>query len=202
MNALAPVPDFYTPPDAPRLHRFTLDDVIVMREAGVIHPDAKVELLDGEIIDMGSEGELHADFVIALNRFLVLGLPSKVVVPGNRLSLAPKDAPVPDLYVMEEGAPLVLTPSSAVALVIEVSDSSLSQDIGRKAIKYGSYGVFEYWVVDVRHEMTHVHSLPLAGGYAERRAVSFDQPLKPVRLPELELVIADLPRLNLTQPPA
>ena len=198
MNALAPTTDVYVPPDAPERHRFTLDDVIAMREVGVIHRDAKVELLDGEIIDMASEGELHASFVIALNKFLVLAMTDEhVVVPGSRLSLAPEDAPVPDLYVIEASAPLVVTPAPSIKLVIEVSDSSLNEDLGRKSLKYGSYGIAEYWVIDVRHAVTHVHATPGAGGYMERRAAPFDQPLRPVRLLPLELVIADLPRLNL-----
>lgn len=198
MNALAPVSYDYAAPDHSGPHRFTLDDVIAMRAAGVIHPDAKVELLDGEIIDMASEGELHADLVIALNKALVLSVSDEhVVVPGNRLSLAPNDAPVPDLYILAATARLVLTPSPDVKLVIEVSDSSLGEDMGRKALKYGSYGIAEYWVVDVRHGVTHVHVAPESGGYMERRGVPFDQSLRPVRLPGLELVIARLPRLSL-----
>ena len=129
MNALAPISDFYIPPEAPERHRFTLDDVIAMREIGVIHPDARVELLDGEIIDMACEGELHAGFAIMLNMALARAVSLEdVVTPGTRLSLAPKDAPVPDLYVMEAQAPLTETPPSAIKLVIEVSDSSLNED--------------------------------------------------------------------------
>ena len=69
--------------------------------------------------------------------------------------------------------------------------------MGRKAAKYGSYSIAEYWVVDVRHGVTHVHRGPRSGGYTERRAVRFDEPLKPLMLPGLEIVIADLARLNL-----
>lgn len=198
MNALAPVS--YSSPPSPQTHLFTLDDVITLREAGVLHPDARVELLDGEIIDMPAEGELHADFNIELNRFFVLSIGDHDrVIPGSRLSLAPKDAPVPEFYMMPVDTPLVMTPPEAIKLVVEIADSSLGQDLGRKAIKYGSYGIGEYWVVDVRNGVTHVHTSPLSGGYGERVAISFDQPLRPARLRELELIIADLPGLR---PPA
>ena len=89
MNALAPIADFYIALDAPERHRFTLDDVIAMREIGVIHPDARVELLDGEIIDRASEGKLHAGFAIMLNMALARAVSvADVVTPGTRLSVA------------------------------------------------------------------------------------------------------------------
>ena len=99
MNAPLPARDLawrWEGPPEPAPHRFTLDEVLAMQAAEIIHPDARIELLDGEIIDMPEEGELHVWFKVELTRFLVRALPDDLrLAPDATLSLAPRDAPDP-----------------------------------------------------------------------------------------------------------
>ncbi len=205
MNALAPT--LWTGTVAePRPHRWTLDEVVRLRGVGVIGEDARVELLDGEIIDMPPEGELHAWFKLELSNALfgVMGRDLRLAVE-TRLAFAEKDAPVPDLHVMPRGLALTDTPGGEVLLLVEVADTTLSHDMGRKAAKYAANGVTEYWVVNLRARRTVVHLRPEDGAYLERRPVAFDEPLAPTRIDALQLVIAALPgydKLSFDPPPA
>ena len=200
MNAFAPVSDAawrWEGPPEPAPHRFTLDEVLAMQAAEIIHPDARIELLDGEIIDMPEEGELHVWFKVELTRFLVRALPEDLrLAPDATLSLAPRDAPDPDIYIFEVGAPLRLTPGSGLRLIVEIADSSLTHDLRRKAAKYAENGVPEYWVVDVRGRRTFVHLQPEGEEYLQRAITPFEAPLTPTRIEGLRLVIADLPRFD------
>ncbi len=178
--------------------RFTADEVIRMTELGLIGQDARLELMDGDLIDMPSEGELHVAFKIELVRFFVraLGDPFRVA-PDATLHLAPSDAPEPDLYVLNTGARLKPIAADDVRLVLEIAESSIAYDLGRKSGKYASYAIAEYWVVDVPRRCTHVLRDPDELSYRQVVSVPFDQPLQPLRLPGIALVIADLPGLRL-----
>lgn len=188
MNA----PAFFPRKETAR-HRFTVDDVWRMVEAGVIAPDASFEILDGEIIDMASEGEVHLTFKTRLIKALILGLGEGWdVVPDGTLHLAEEDAPEPDAYVVPAGTRLRPVASSSVKLVVEIADTSLGYDLGRKAEKYAHYGLAEYWVVDIHARRTHVLTHPSSGAYGEILAVPFESTLTPRTLPMLSIRFDDL----------
>lgn len=174
-------------------HRFTVEDVWRMVEAGIVAPDASLEILDGEIIDMPGEGEVHLTFKELINRRLVAALGMEWrIIPDGTLHLAPDDAPEPDFYVVARTSPLRPVDPAAVPLVIEIADSSLAWDSGRKAAKYAEYGLGEYWIVDVNARVTHVLSAPADGAYGDSRRVPFAEPLTAAFLPGLTLVFDDL----------
>lgn len=176
-----------------RRHPFTVSDVRRMVELGMFAESARMELLDGELIDMPSEGTPHKRFKVALNRALVQGVGEDLEVgPDMSLVLAEHDAPEPDLYVFEQDAPFEPMPGRAVRLVVEIADSSLAYDLGRKAGKYASFDVREYWVVDLNSRQTHVLTQPRDGAYRSTMTVPFDQPLTPTAIPGLTLNISEL----------
>ena len=171
-------------------HRFTVDDVMAMTEAGILDRDARIELMDGELIDMPSEGELHVWFKVVMTRALVRMLSDDLyLAPDATLSLAPEDHPEPDFYIFESGTPLTSTPGDKLRLIIEISDTSLAYDLGRKSAKYASYGVGEYWVIDVRRRCTHVMRAPENGTYLDISSVGFDQSLTPSNAPGVSITM-------------
>jgi Uma2 family endonuclease len=187
MNALLPLVQ------TPTRHRFTVDEVMRMAEVGLIDPDARYEVMDGDLIDMPSEGELHLGYKILLNRFFVEKVRRDLwVAPDATLHLGPIDAPEPDIYVVAANVRLKPIDSANVRLVLEIADSSMGYDLGRKAAKYASFQVDEYWVVDVAARCTHVLKAPEGGAYQNITSVSFDQLLTPIHIPYVALVIADL----------
>jgi Uma2 family endonuclease len=187
MNAFARI-------EAPPVrHRFTVADVRAMVAAGVLDEDAPLELLDGDLIDMPSEGELHMSFKIELNRLIVRALSDEFrVVPDSPLHLSDTDAPEPDLYVIDAGAALEPIDPAKVRLIIEIAVSSIAHDLGRKAAKYADHGIAEYWVLDVAARRTHVLRSPEGGAYHDISTYSFDDQLVSSQVEGLRVCVADL----------
>ncbi|MDZ4363358.1 Uma2 family endonuclease [Brevundimonas sp.] len=174
-------------------HRFTVDDVGRMVEAGVIEPDARLEIVDGDLIEMPSEGEIHLTFKARLIRAFNLALGQEwLVIPDGTLHLSAEDAPEPDAYILPASSILKPVDPASVVLVVEIADTSLAYDLGRKAGKYAQYGLAEYWVVDVNARRTHVLKQPGDGAYHDITGVGFDQVLVPDALRTLALRFDDL----------
>jgi Uma2 family endonuclease len=180
---------FHPPPAAPTRHGFTGEDVLRMQEAGLLIEDGKFELIDGEIIDMPSEGETHLGLRIRLNRFLARTLPDEIAMtPDGTLRLAEKDWPEPDFYLFPASIRVSEARGPDLLLLIEISDSTLAHDMRRKAALYRQYGVREYWVVDVNAGLVHVHRLD---GEWPAAAVPLTTALTPSLIPGLSFAIAD-----------
>ena len=190
MNAFAPDAEFQA--DA-RPYKFTLDDVFAMVEAGIIDPDARIELIDGELIQMAAQSAPHAIAKSELAKiiFRQLGNEAKLIVDAT-MKLAPKDAPEPDLYIYPPSVKLKAAKGSDLLLLIEVADSTLRRDLKVKAKLYASYGIPEYWVFEVGTRRTHVHRLG-SDGYGKPTLARPDEVLKPLLVPSLSLRMADLP---------
>jgi Uma2 family endonuclease len=177
------------PPSAPLRHGFIGADVLRMQEAGLLIEDGKFELIDGEIIDMPSEGETHLGLRIRLNRFLARELPDEIAMtPDGTLRLADKDWPEPDFYLFPASIRVSEARGPDLLLLIEVSDTALAHDMHRKAALYRQYGVREYWVIDVNAAVVHVHRL--AGAWPAA-PVPLTTALTPSLIPGLSLRIAD-----------
>lgn len=145
-------------------YRFTADEYTRMAEEGIIPPHARVELIDGEIIEMSPIGSRHNAFVDRLTRLLVtrLGDGAIVRVQGS-IRLDERVVPQPDFTVLrprddfyEDGLP----GPGDVLLVVEVADSSLSYDRSEKSRLYGRYGIPEYWLLDLVQNSILVHTEP------------------------------------------
>jgi hypothetical protein len=175
--------------DAPSRHGFTGEDVLRMQEAGLLLEGGKFELIDGEIIDMPSEGALHLALKEELNRFLVRNLPDDLrVLPDGTLRLSDADWPEPDFYMHHKATPPGSVRGADTLLVIELSDSTLAHDLGLKADLYRSHGVREYWVVDVNAGVLHVHR---ADGAWPAAAIPLTEAIEPRLVPGLRIRIAD-----------
>ena len=83
-------------------------------------------------------------------------------------------------------------PLDSVALVVEVSDSTLSIDTGRKAGLYAAVGVPEYWVVDVNKHRVLMYRTPDDDGYLDHSVTPFGEPLVSATIPGLEVGSANL----------
>jgi Uma2 family endonuclease len=158
--------------------RFTSHDVARMVEAGLIDPDERIELIDGEIIDMGSEGEAHWNARAKLVNWLVRRLPESIMLaPDGPLRLSTENEPEPDFYLYAADTNVNDVRGESALLVVEISDTSLSKDKLVKAPLYAAHGVREYWIIDLANRVTLVHRGPSANGYAEPQVVAFDDAL-------------------------
>jgi Uma2 family endonuclease len=173
--------------------RFTTHDLARMVEAGLIDPDERIELIDGEIIDMGSEGEAHWSARAKLVNWLVRRLPEAIMLaPDGPLRLSEQNEPEPDFYLFAADANVNDVRGETALLVVEISDTSLSKDKLVKAPLYASHGVQEYWIIDLANRTTLIHRQPSASGYPEPQSVSFDVALSAIAAPGLSIRLADI----------
>lgn len=154
----------------PRRHRVTVHDYHRMAEAGVLPPDARVELIEGEIIDMAPIGTAHADIMRILSRRLVELVGDEAVVSIQLpVRLSRRSEPQPDLAVLRGSRQRYRDahPSANDALLlIEVSDTTLRYDLENKARLYATHGIREYWVVDVANDRIWRHRQPTGAHFA------------------------------------
>lgn len=143
-----------------------------MAEAGVLTPDDRTELIEGEIIDMPPIGPTHASVVVLLTKRLVRTVGDAVEVRAQQpVRFMPRSEPQPDfaLVVAKPGGYRQSHPVAGdILLLIEVSDSTLRYDLDVKARLYAKHGVPEYWVVDLVDNRVWRHRRPSGQGYAQR----------------------------------
>ena len=153
--------------------KLTVAQYRLMGERGILPPGKRVELIDGEIIEMAPIGPPHAG---TLNRLidLLVGLchGRAVISPQHPLELGPHDEPQPDLCVLRRRESFYADrhPTAAdVLLLIEISDSTLGYDRSTKLALYARSGVQSYWIVDVRDRAVVVFSQPSPAGYGNEQ---------------------------------
>lgn len=166
---------------APSRHRLTVADYRRMGETGIIAAKDRVELIDGEIIDMSPIGSLHAALVDMVASLLHQHCGRSAIVRNqNPLALDDASQPQPDITVLKLRQDFYSTahPGPAdVMLVIEVADTSLAFDLGVKVPLYAAHDIPEVWVIDAATRRTHRFRRPEGGRYTEQDLVEPTEPL-------------------------
>lgn len=152
-------------------HRLTVDEYHRMAETGVLAPNARVELIEGELVDMAAIGTRHAAAVMRLNRLLgqAVGDLAIVSVQGP-LRLSGRTETEPDLALLHPRDDFYAqTPPMGpdALLVIEVADSSSNYDRRIKAPLYAQHGVPELWIVDLDAGCLRILRAPLDGEFRD-----------------------------------
>lgn len=151
-------------------HKLDVGEYYRMAEAGILGEDDRVELIDGEIIDMAPIGESHAATVGRLNQALVLAFGENAIVwPQNPVRIDRLNEPQPDFAVLRPRADFYEggKPGPAeILLLIEVADSSLAYDRTVKLPLYARSGIGEVWIVDLKRRVVDAYRQPGSDGYA------------------------------------
>ncbi|MAT65375.1 MAG: hypothetical protein CMN57_06995 [Gammaproteobacteria bacterium] len=183
-------------PDTPQRHRLNVEDYHRMAEAGILGEDARVELIEGEIIDMTPIGSRHAAAVKRLIHILSLGVGDAAIVSAqDPIILDPHSEPQPDLALLRPRADYYAAahPRPAdVLLVIEVADSSLAYDRDIKLPLYARAGIPEAWLVDIEAGSLICFIDPAADGYRHAGVVKELNTVRITALPGLELDLQGL----------
>lgn len=130
----------------------TVDDYRILHDAGAFQDRPKVELIEGVILTMSSQRRWHisvkSEFGRRLgNKLEQLGLPLRAFVEGT-VALSKHNAPEPDIIIAPPGGEWDEYLTGDVAkLMVEVADTSVRFDLGRKKLLYARHGIPEYWVV-------------------------------------------------------
>src|ERR1043165_1951409 len=150
-------------------HRFRVEEYHRMAETGILPPDARIELLDGKIIDMSPIGPFHGGVTKRLNRFFSRTANGRwIVAVQDPVRLDDYSEPEPDLMLLKPslGDYTDHHPTAAdVFLLIEVAVSSLDYDGGDKLRAYARSGISEVWIVDLVERSVEVFRDPHLSGY-------------------------------------
>lgn len=185
----------FEPINVPQAAKLRVQDFMLLHDAGAFEKYAKSELIEGEIWVMNAIYSRHAsataDLIYALRVGVdAAGLRLKLYSPLS-VDLSDDSLPEPDIALCEKH-PSGPMPLSKVKLLIEVSDSTLAIDLGRKAALYAKAGVPEYWVIDLNENRALLHMTPVNGDYAEQIDVPFGEPLHSGTLAGLSVETGDL----------
>lgn len=173
----------------PSHRRFTLSDYHQMAEVGILTEDDRVELIDGEIIEMTPVGGRHVACVSRLTRLLIESLGDDMAVNvQSPVQLGEHQEPEPDVAVVKARHYGNVLPGAADALLlIEVSDTSLGYDRARKLPLYAGAGIPESWVVDLQGEAIERHSSPVGGTYSVTVRAERGEEIESIAVPGLRL---------------
>ena len=137
---------------------FSVAELLQMVEVGILDRDERFELLGGEIVPMAAKGPLHEELKARLTAHIVRGLRDDYrSITETTLHLSDDTIIEPDLLVWREGVPLTELGPDTILVAIEIADSSLSYDLGRKIEIYAQHGIREVWVIDARRLVTRIH---------------------------------------------
>jgi len=177
-------------------HRFTVDEYHRMAQAGVFHEDDRVELIDGQVIEISPTGPRHAACVDRLTRRLSEQAGDRAIVRvQSPIVLGPHAAPQPDVALLRlpiERYARAHPQAPDILLVIEVADTSAEYDRSVRLPLYAQAGIPESWLVDLGGDAISVSRGAGPNGYGETVTLTRGETLRSVLLPGLALGVDDI----------
>jgi Uma2 family endonuclease len=177
-------------------HRFSVEDYHRMAQAGILGEDDRVELIDGEIVDMAPIGPRHAGTVKRLADLLSGALRGRAILSvQDPVRLGERSEPQPDVALLRPRADYYASghPTAAdVLLVVEVAETSADYDRQLKLPLYARHGIPEAWLVDLERTRVEVYRRPTAEGYGEVMTLGTGDALSPLALPDVSLPLSEV----------
>ena len=190
-----------TTSNEPRPHRWTREQFYQMLDLGWFQ-DQRVELIDGEVIDMPAQKNFHALAITLTEDALKSAFGTNCWVRVQMtLDLTPLSSPDPDLAVVA-GSPrshATATNPTTALLVVEVSETTLWYDRNRKAPLYSAANITDYWIINLVQRQLEVYRDPVADstqlfGFRYNSRTILDPPdtVTPLAAPQASITVADL----------
>jgi Uma2 family endonuclease len=177
-------------------HRFNVRAYYRMAESGVLPPDARVELLNGRIIDMSPIGPAHGGTVKQLSRiFNLLARGRWLVSTQDPVRLDDHSEPEPDVALLKPAPDDYKRrhpQPDEVLLLIEVSDSTLDYDREEKLPAYGRAGIPEVWIVNLNDAALEVYREPHFTGYGSKSVLRAGAAVAPHAFPDALVNVGEL----------
>jgi Uma2 family endonuclease len=181
-------------PAQPQSYRFLVEAYYKMGEIGIFQPDDRIELLDGEILFLHTISVRHAWVKTWIAEWFVDRHRGRYLVsPGNPVCLNPYSEPQPDIMLVPRVRRMEhMTRPEEVFLLVEISDSSLAFDLGRKRKAYAEAGVREYWVVNLEEDVLEVFRQPKRGKYAVELRFTLGESVSPLAFDDVVVPVAEI----------
>jgi Uma2 family endonuclease len=172
-------------------HRITVDEYYRMAEASILPPDARVELIEGVIIDMAPIGSSHAGTVNQLTALLWKAAGDLAQVrPELVVRLGDFSEPQPDIALVKPRADFYKgkhPTADDTLLLIEVSESILRYDLEVKAALYARHDIPEYWIADLQNKQLRLFRSPRDGKYTDLTSIPEPRGISPMCLPAMNI---------------
>jgi Uma2 family endonuclease len=175
---------------------FTVDEYYQMAEAGILGPGDRVELIDGEIIQMSPIGDRHAGHVNRANHLFAASFAGRAVVSvQNPIQLNKYTEPEPDVLLLKPRSDYYAGKkvwAEDALLIVEVADTTLRYDRNIKVPRYAAAGVLEVWIENLSADELLVYRDPAAEGYAKSITLHRGDSVSPVAFPDVVFKVEDL----------
>ncbi len=180
----------------PTPYRFSVVEYHQMADGGVFGEDDRVELLEGEVVEMAPIGSRHAGCVNRLTMFYAGRLAGRVIVAvQNPVRLSEHSEPQPDLALLRPRPDAYACGHPGpedVLLVVEVADATAIWDRRHKLPLYAAAGLAEVWLIDLTAAVVEVCRQPEGGAYRELRVAAPGEHVAPQAFPEASLPVRNL----------
>lgn len=167
-----------------------------MRDAGIFTAEDRVELIDGEVIEMSPIGPLHAAIVKRINKLLsAISLPDHIISVQDPIQLSDFSEPQPDIAIIIFRPDFYATQhpqSGDVMLIIEVADTSIDYDRSVKLARYAESMIPEVWIVDIDRHQIEQYALPANNQYRTKQSWSYGDTITSRALPAISLPVDGL----------
>ncbi len=165
--------------------RFTVAEVEAMVAAGVVDEDERVELIGGELVPMSPKENHHEVVKTALLDRWIRARPEDVrVAPETTFRLSEDTYLEPDVVIFPRETGIRGLTAATALLVVEIADTSLRYDIGRKAALYASFGIRDLWVIDAVRLTARVFRDAAPDGYRQTTDAAASDRLVPLVAPD------------------
>jgi Uma2 family endonuclease len=181
--------------EEPSPYRFTVKEYHRLGEVGFFEESERVELLNGEIIIMSPIGSRHA--IAAYNLNDVFGEQNRrryLIGMGNPVEADEYSEPLPDLMLVPRAQKSARRHPFAreAFLIVEIADSSLLHDRGRKLRKYAQTGVQEFWIVNLQDDVIEIYRTPQGEGYREESVAKVGDTVAPLAFPDVMIEVSEI----------
>ena len=172
-------------------HKFTSDEFHLMAKARIFKHDARLELIEGDIIEMAPIGSRHAACVKRTSSLMQPGRTASYLLGvQDPVQLNDGCEPQPDISVLHYRSDYYVDAHPRpedILLIIEVCDTTLEYDREHKVPMYARWGVPEVWLADLTGGRIEVYRAPGPDEYGRRFVAAGDDTLSPELLPQLHL---------------
>lgn len=182
--------------DHPHRHPISAEEYLRMDAAGVFAPEARLELIEGEIIEMAPINAPHAGRVMQLDKLLQQRAGERaLVLAQGPIRISGLSIPQPDIALLRPRPDFYTTSlptAQDVFLVIEVADTSRTFDLRTKVPLYARCGVPEAWIVDIQERSVHVFRNPAETGFRTAFVAREGARVECAALPEAAIEVDEL----------
>jgi Uma2 family endonuclease len=160
----------------------TTEEYQQMAEMGILTQEDKVELIEGQIVEMSPIGSQHATYVNKITALFIRLLPEEFITSiQNPIVINLHSEPEPDIAILKPDKNLYidqLPTAKDVLLIIEVADTSIDYDREVKLPLYAKANIPEYWIINLQEKQIEVYHTPVEKQYRFRELIKAEDELQ------------------------